>query len=460
MPLIFGAVHPVVTGAYTGLIIVLCGGWLLLNSERIAWKQLRSPWWFVVLFLLGWLFVSILPLPFALLKVLSPARALSLEAVTHLTAEKIKWAPLGYNPLSGLLQLAFFFSMVIYYLNLRVLLAADTKRLFTNKIIFTCIGLGLLEAMYGLLQVVNPHLGVLWLTNLHSLQGVARGTIIYKNQYASFLNLCWPFSIAMALIYFQQGAFFKSDKRYGRQRRLVERINNPSLKGILFLFSSAFIMMMILFSQSRGGVIAMVFILVLLLFFLPVNRKTKTVFTSGVVAFIIVYGAAVGFSTVYERFLSIGSSGQNRLELYSSSLPMLRDHFVCGIGIDSYQLLSPVYLKEFPENILYDRAHNEYLELLIELGVPVAVVFFSSLFFCIFMQGKLLTRLSRQKRSQDTMIILVSIISFCAISGFLFHGLADFGWRLPVNILYAVTLFALMGRSAGSHFFLTTPKKV
>ncbi|MCI5189274.1 MAG: hypothetical protein D3905_05645, partial [Candidatus Electrothrix sp. AS4_5] len=41
-----------------------------------------------------------------------------------------------------------------------------------------------------------------------------------------------------------------------------------------------------------------------------------------------------------------------------SSLPMLRDHLFVGTGIGAYIFLSPIYLKQFPENIAFDRAHK------------------------------------------------------------------------------------------------------
>ncbi len=62
------------------------------------------------------------------------------------------------------------------------------------------IAVGAIEALYGLLQFVNPSIGILWL----KLTGgrAAHGTIIYKNQYASLLNMIWPLAVGGTVMFF------------------------------------------------------------------------------------------------------------------------------------------------------------------------------------------------------------------------------------------------------------------
>jgi O-antigen ligase len=142
------------------------------------------------------------------------------------------------------------------------------------------------------------------------------------------------------------------------------------------------------------------------------------------------------------RFGSLDNSGAHRLEIYLASLPMLWDHWLTGIGLGSYSLLSPVYLKGFPANILYDRAHNEYLELTIELGIPAAILLFA---WILAGMTKLMAGLiSRQKQSGiEFNTRVMGAAAFCGLVGFLILGFADFGWRLPVNLLYCATLLAI-----------------
>ena len=39
--------------------------------------------------------------------------------------------------------------------------------------------------------------------------------------------------------------------------------------------------------------------------------------------------------------------------------------------------------------------------------------------------------------------MIMAIASLCGIIGFLVHGFIDFGWRLPANVFFAMTLLAL-----------------
>jgi O-antigen ligase len=125
---------------------------------------------------------------------------------------------------------------------------------------------------------------------------------------------------------------------------------------------------------------------------------------------------------------------------------MLTDHWATGIGLGSYTLLSPLYLKGFPD-VHFQHAHNEYLELAIELGIPVAALFFSWLGFALCIAGKKLFARINSPASEIRSADIVGGAAFCALLGFFIHGTADFGWRLPANLFFAVTLAALMSFS-------------
>ncbi len=446
IPLLFGAVHPIVQGLYTAMILIGCGGWLLLNAASIPPELVRSRWNLVFLVFLGWLLLAAVPLPLGVLEILSPTRAASLVRINELAGTDIRAAALGYNSLAALRTTIFLFSLLLYGLCLRVLLERD--RSFLLALIFTCVGLGVFEALYGMLQVLNPRLGVLWLTS-SQFKGMATGTIIYKNQYASLLNLCWPLAVGAALIFFQRERDRGIKKKKKTKASLVNKLKTKNLQGTILLFLAALIMMAVLFSQSRGGTISMALILILLLVSLPLEKKNKIRLAGSLALMIMAYGSIIGFSSIIDRFLKIGESGLNRLTIYTASLPMLRDHLLTGIGLESYQLLSPVYLKNFPEKILFDRAHNEYLELAIELGLPMAAALFTALLTAMALWTKRLKQWRGRSISQLSPATLIALVSLCALAGFLVHGIADFGWRLPANLLYAVTLAALVGHGTG-----------
>ena len=208
------------------------------------------------------------------------------------------------------------------------------------------------------------------------------------------------------------------------------------------IFAAGTMILAILFSLSRGGILAMVLVALLLLVILPFSKVGKIGCLALFVCLIIGYGTLLGLDTIVARFDSLDNSGAHRLAIYLASLPMLRDHWLTGVGIGSYTLLSPVYLKGFPATILYDKVHNEYLELMIELGVPTAILLFA---WMLAGMAKLMAGLlGRQKHpGLELNRRVVGGAAFCGLVGFLIHGLADFGWRLPVNLVYCTTLLAI-----------------
>lgn len=461
MPVLFGAVHPVVRGIYSAFILFFLGGWILLNSRYIADRHFFSLGYFLLFLFIFWIILSLLPVPLDWLQIISPVRASYLQTANQLANTGIRYAPLSYNTNAGVQTAAFLAALFVYASTLKILLNSD--RSFLKKILYTCIAIGVIEALYGLIQTTHPQLGVLWL-KIRQFKGMARGSIIYKNQYAALLNMIWPLAVGAALLSFKTfprrrtsaSAKKKSRKQKRRTRKTpADYMASRRLYGFLFLFLASVVMLAVLFSQSRGGTVSMIFILSLLLIFLPMSLKNKFFLSTLLIAIAAFYGSIIGYSSVFDRFLLIQQSGQHRINIWLSSLPMLQDHLWTGAGIGSYMLLSAVYLKQFPENIIFDRAHNDYLEFAIELGLPAALFFFLALIIFLLLFIIKMWPYTKKQFFRLPSAVIISFVSAAALIGFIIHGLVDFGWRLPANLLYLATLLVLLQHGLGSTAILS-----
>ena len=436
VPLLFGAVHPIVQSVYVCLVLVGLGGWLLLRRAEptpIAWR-----WLVPVLVLLAWAAVQSLPLPIGLVEWLSPARAERMRQVALLAGDTRSLITLSDQGAASLQQVILFLALLVYFLALRTLLREDPPFLAVVAGVIALVGAG--EALYGLFQFLRPQLGVLWLS---ISQRAAQGTIIYKNQYAALLNLCWPVACAMAVAALSR--IFTVDTRRSSRRfgQMLRNLNRENRLAGLYLLAVGMMLLAVLFSLSRGGIIAMLVVLFTLDLTLPLSRRTKLVVAGILLAFLGGYGLLLGLDTVVNRFNAIDQSGLNRLNIYLASLPMISEHWLTGIGLGSYDLLSPVYLKGMPAQIHFDHAHNEYLEFAVELGLPAAALLFGWLAAMMILAGRRLGRLHRSGARHSTAVI-VGTAAFAGLIGLFVHGWADFGWRLPANLFYAVTLAALL----------------
>ncbi len=437
VPLIFGAVHPFMLGLYVFVILICLGGWLLLNTNEFFDHVSFLP--VLPVLLVGYLFLQAVPLPLGLIDFLSPVRAERVGMVNELAGTGQHYVSLSESGIAGMFKAIFVLALLVYYYSLKKVISTDEH---AYSMLFYCLMIvGAIEALYGLLQFVNPAIGILWLKV--TTGRAAYGTIIYKNQYASLLNMIWPLAVGGAAMFFSGR---KGKRRQGEGRKksqdIFQKVSSTRPQALLLAVLSIMIALAVLFSLSRGGILSMVLVGLCLIIMMPFTMKSKLLALLAFVLLTGAYGSMMGLDTIMSRFDTIGASKAARLDIYTASLPLMADHWLTGIGLGSYTLLSPVYLKGFGEILHVDRVHNEYLELVIELGIPVA-----SLLFCwlAWGMGKLLKRILALRVEGESQVAkrIMATASFCGIIGFLAHGLIDFGWRLPANVFFAMTLLAL-----------------
>lgn len=443
VPLLFGARHPLIHALYSFLLLAAGGSLLAVNFKG----QVRGLLTFnrlAPLLLLLFILLSAAALPLFLLGVLSPVRAGYLD-------NAVRYAELGnavtslsyYAPGSMFYAVYSLALLLFFYASRSVLGSAETVR--ATLWLITLVGV--FEAAYGLLQATNPALGILWLPGSVSAEGSARGTIIYRNQYAAFLNLCWPMSLALGIMMSRPALEKLELLRAGKT--VLSPADKASFlfqKATVPFWSAGLMILALVFSQSRGGIIVMLLTAALFIYLLPFSRRLKSLYGGLLLLFVVFYGGVIGFEGVVERFTYFYDSALSRFGLWSDSGVMLRDHLLAGIGMGGYELLSPVYLKNVPDAVWYDRAHNEYVELAAELGLPAMLLFLVWIFKGIAGYGANIRRKKHIRLGPARMEAhdMTAIGAFSALAGFLLHAGVDFVWRLPANVIYAVIILALL----------------
>lgn len=443
VPLLFGARHPLIHGIYSSLLLLAGGLWLIFNAKGTPGGLPRFGQ-IVPVALVCCVALTALSLPSFLLGLLSPTRAGYLAKAAAIADLRQAASTLSYYAPSSMFY-------AVYGAALLCLFHAGRAQLASEQVLRTVLWIitlaGLFEAAYGLLQATNPQMGVLWLGASPAGEGgVARGTIIYRNQYATFMNLCWPMALAFGI------SLYRPDQEKGhRPRRRRSDLPRAGRAAQLFqkatipLWSAGLMILAVIFSRSRGGIVVMLLIGALFLALLPFSRRLKGLLAGAALLFVGLYGGMIGFDEVIARFTSFYESSLVRFGVWQMSLAMLRDHIVAGIGMGGYEFLSPAYLKDLPDRLWYDRAHNEYVELAIELGAPLMLLFLA--WAGKGMAGFAASLLAAKRECQGTgmrFVDTVAIGAFCGISGLLLHGWVDFVWRLPATIIYAVALLALL----------------
>lgn len=297
---------------------------------------------------LAYLALQCLPLPVAVLRHLSPARA----ELAEMTGQR--WAPLSIAPASTLLVAATLASCVLVFLLAREASWRLEERAWIAAA--PLVAIAALEAALGLAQFFSN-----W------PDGVARGTYINRNHYAGFLEI----GLLMAV-----GLGMASGSRPGR---------GLTIRRAVAIVAGALILAGLIHSLSRMGFVAAltglaVFALAALAKkFHPTasespkrRRRTKW----------LIAAAAVLIATVtlfiylppdqlIARFAELAATeditADTRVEIWRQTLDLTRAYRWTGSGAGTYEAAFYRFKTVAPLNTV-DYAHNDYLQWLAELG--------------------------------------------------------------------------------------------
>ena len=131
---------------------------------------------------------------------------------------------------------------------------------------------------------------------------------------------------------------------------------------------------------------------------------------------------------------------RGRQQVWVDSLDAAADFWLTGSGLGSFRYVYPIY-RSFGGRLYYTAAHNEYLQVLIELGAP-------GLILALWLIGavwRAATMARNRIRSSPSLLYLHS--GYCAgVIAVAIHGFTDFGLQMPANgALLAVLVGVVVG---------------
>jgi O-antigen ligase len=165
---------------------------------------------------------------------------------------------------------------------------------------------------------------------------------------------------------------------------------------------------------------------------------------SGIVLFAIFIALSVGLAIwigpgpIVGRFENVGQEyelrDQSRLSIWRDAMGLIERHPLFGTGLGTfpvaYTSVQTAFLGQF-----VNHAHNDYVELASDLGLPAALVLFASFFFVLARAAR---TFRNSMRNLDRAIALGCVGSLVAI---LLHSLTDFNLYMPANaLIFSVVL--------------------
>ncbi len=438
IPAIFGAVPPGVLFFYTGCIFILF--LLRLWSEHHQFQLLTALGVIIpgITFLVITL-IQCLPLPLAMLKYCSPVRHHHLvSSGTLLGMKDNSWHSISYNPYESLAWWAFILSLFLFFLIMREYCSSPRK---LTLIVRLMLAVGVIESLYGLIQALEPSVGVLWSDRYN--HGLARGTFINRNHFAGFIGMVWPLGLGYML---SRQNFYQSHTSKQHAQPMLKNILVSAQFNLLivYVFPLTMMLLTLIFSKSRTGIVSMA-VAVLTFMGLAYCQKRKTspvsrIFGGATIALLIFYSLRMGLGSIAERFLKLADD-TSRISMWNDGLTLLKDHPL-GVGLNNFKQVFPIY--RVLSDPIAGRAihlHNDYLQLLIESGWPGFVILTGG--FLNFL-GRSFYKLHIFKGREHNFQMLLAIGAISGLISMAFHSFTDFNLQIPANALYFVTLSAIV----------------
>lgn len=281
------------------------------------------------------------------------------------------------------------------------------------------------HAIYGLTQYFSGLEFILWYPKWAYL-GDLTGSFVNRNAFGAFAGVGLLCCLGLAAARIAEDRGFIRGARDAADLLLTRTA--PYLIGITLLGTA------LLLSHSRGAFLATGAAVFLLLGLLVFGRVISRGFAWGLTAATLVVGGMVlavsGDMTVTRLADSTDIQG-DRGQLYRLSLDAIAEAPVTGYGLGSFASAFQLYRDtSMPRPVVYDFAHNLHLELLMDLGIPAALLLYASVLVALglCLRGVL-------TRQRDQVHPALALAAAVLLAG---HGLVDFSLQMPaIAVLFA-----------------------
>jgi len=308
------------------------------------------------------------------------------------------------------------------------------KREKHARLAYGLILTGLFEAFMGLTQYLAGW-NYIWTTPRTFYTGSATGSFINHNHFAGFLEMVLPFSLALAYGHWARVPLRGRTHRRRGSVAMETLANSDMQKCLVLLLAAVVLLTAIIFSLSRMGLISIVASIAAM--FAASLAGRRSVRPALLMLVLLAAGVAsatwMGVAPVLDHFEQLPrnelmASGEGRQALWKNSAQLIGLHPWTGVGLGSFQYaFTAIEVVGFPRVI--DHAHNDYIELAAELGLPAASTLFL-LFLWLTARA-----LQASLHSPSGRARALALGSFGATVALLVHSGADFNLYIPANAL-------------------------
>jgi O-antigen ligase len=417
-------------------VALMAAAYVLLDEKPAMNPHLAAvlrPLKFITAGFFGFVALQMVPLPAGLIRIVSPG-SYEFQKLYSPVFGRMKFMSLSIAPTATLrdgLMLA-----TCFLLGFLVLKTVSRGRQI-RTLILVLAGSGVFQAIYGLFELTRDEPRILFYKKMLS-PGSVTGTFVNPSHLSGYLEMIIPLAVGLAIARMNLLTFGVKGFR--------EKIQLWTSKGILtnVLVLAAVVVMSlgVIFSNSRSGLVVLLFTVFLFLGFSVMDYSRtgyrqlwigKTVRAT----FLVVTALAVwiGVGSTVQRFALDDLLHEDRPLFWSNTAGIIADFPLFGTGLGTFASAYNAYEKRGGPEMQLVHAHNDYLEFVAELGVVGAGLLLGAV---LYIAVRAFLAWKKRRNAEAKGLALGGIVS---LAGIALHTVTDFNLHIPANmILFTVVL--------------------
>jgi O-antigen ligase len=379
----------------------------------------------------------------------SPSLSSSQSAISHQPSTSKSWQSISvYNHATKtelfkvLAYVGIFFLIVNYNpstVNRQPKTSKHRSRIksMLTRLIIVLIIMGSLESIYGLLECLGGFKHSLFMKNVYNSNFVT-GTYVNLNHYSGYMAfvICMSFGY---LTYLLSKIPITTETMW--RQRLVQMINLIGTRAGLISFLILIMSSALILSGSRMGICS--FVTAVILISIMISKKVSIKKLLIIVLPICLMSVWIGLNPVIKKFSSasvdIEAEG-GRKQIWNDTYNLIKDFPALGTGLGTYEYVFPKY-KTIKAQKLFDHAHNDYLELISDMGFTGFLIVIAGAVYYLF----IIIKMWFQRK--NSFVRGITVGCFGGIAYIIVHSLTDFNLHIPANALHLSIITGIMHKT-------------
>lgn len=435
-PLAYGTVEPWAEAIAELVVLGMVLVWVLGMLRDLELRIELPPGWLPIYLFLALVFLQALPLPGALVGLVSPwVRRLHQEAAVYLGASS-RLVPLSLAPHATVREALKLGAVAAFFL---VCYNTYRTRGQVIRAIWTMIAMGSLISVFGVVQRMTWN-GRLYWVGPESPSISAFGPFVNPAHFAGLIVVVVPMALALVVTGVKSARRLPGRGWGDRLRRWNSERSGPTrlIPFLILLMGGA-----ALVSGSRGGLLALMAALLAMVGLgaqgrSGAGRAARIAITAVLIVFAATWiGGDVFWGTVTRLAEEVGNPGEGaRLRLWSDAVDLAGAAPATGTGLGTFGVVYPL-VRTIRMPVVFTHAESDWVQLFMDAGAAgLALVLAAGALLVVHLFRKL-------RRSQSQWSRTLALAGLVALVGAAVQGMGNFNLTVMSNLVFVAAALAL-----------------